>query len=170
MRTSSISAAERLPCRRGVFASLAASAAMAAVAPSHAHHSFAMFDSSVEREFTGVVVRVNPDTNHLQLFFAEMNEERTNVVRDEDGKPIVWVAEMTSAAQAARQGISVNTLPPRSIVSLKLNPLRNGDPGGHRVGLMYKCPDETPPEPGKHCDSVEGHTVMGRAAATSGED
>ena len=63
----------------GVFVAglLAASFAL----PVQAHHSFSIFDSSKTRVFTGVVVRVNPDVNHLQIFFAVMNEERKNVIR-----------------------------------------------------------------------------------------
>lgn len=170
MKTFSISAARSRGSILGVCTSLLAGILMtgAIVAPVQAHHSFAMFDSSVERVFTGVVVRVNPDVNHLQLFFAEMNEERTNVIRDDRGQPIVWVAEMTSAALAARQGITVNSLPPRTIISLAMNPLRSGEPGGHRVGPLIKCPENTPPESGMHCDSVEGHTAFGEGVLPAG--
>jgi hypothetical protein len=26
---------------------------------------------------------------------------------------------------------------------------------------MFRCPDRTPPAPGMHCDSVEGHVQIG---------
>ncbi len=42
-------------------------------APARAHHSFAIFDAEQTKVFTGVVTRVNPDANHLQIFFAPMN-------------------------------------------------------------------------------------------------
>ena len=64
---------------------IAATLAVAAV-PVFAHHSFSIFDASQTKTFTGVVTRVNPDANHLQIFFAPMNEERKNVVRDEKGE------------------------------------------------------------------------------------
>ena len=41
-----------------------------AVAPVSAHHSFALYNNEVTKVFTGVVTRVNPDANHLQIFFA----------------------------------------------------------------------------------------------------
>jgi hypothetical protein len=126
-----------------------------------AHHSFSIFDSTVTKVFTGVVTRVNPDVNHLQIFFAVMNEERTNVIRNEKGEPVVWAVEMAGSAQAAREGISVNAFPPRTVMSVGLHPLRSGDPAGDRVGALIQCPPNTPPKAGKHCDSVEGHKVIG---------
>ena len=72
---------------RGLVAATLTAAAVAAV-PAYAHHSFSIFDASQTKTFTGVVTRVNPDANHLQIFFAEMNPERTNVVRGADGKAI----------------------------------------------------------------------------------
>jgi hypothetical protein len=145
----------------GVLAAALAAAVTFAV-PAQAHHSFSIFDASVTKVFTGVVTRVNPDANHLQIFFAPMNEERKNVQRDADGKPIVWAVEMAGSAQSARDGISVSSFPPGTIFSVGLHPLRSGEPAGSREGSgMFKCPERTPPAPGMHCDSVEGHTAFG---------
>jgi hypothetical protein len=130
--------------------------------PVRAHHSFAIFDGEVTKVFTGVVTRVNPDANHLQIFFAPMNEERKGVERGADGKPIVWAVEMAGSAQAANQGISVSTFAPGTIFSVALHPLRSGQPAGSREGAaMFRCPDKTPPAAGKHCDSVDGHKAYG---------
>lgn len=135
-------------------------AALSAV-PVQAHHSFAMYDSGTVKRFTGVVTRVDPAPNHLQIYFAPMNEERNNVERDDNGDPVLWNVEMSGSASMARQGVSVNTFPPGTVFSIGMNPLRNGDKGGTRVGGIFKCPERTPPEPGQHCDSVEGHTQIG---------
>ena len=141
---------------------LAAAAAVVAFAvPADAHHSFSIYDSSVMKVFTGVVTRVNPDANHLQIFFAPMNDERKNVLRDEKGEPIIWAVEMAGSAQSARQGISVGTFPRGTIFSVAMHPLRSGEPAGSREGAMFKCPEGTPPAAGKHCDSVEGHERFG---------
>ncbi len=140
-------------------AALAAAAVLAASV--EAHHSFAMYDLRATRVFTGVVTRVDPAPNHLQIFFAPMNAARTNVVRGDDGEPIVWSVEMGPSAQMARQGISVNTFAPGTVFSVGLHPLRNGEPAGSREGGLFRCPDRTPPEPGMHCDSVEGNTLSG---------
>jgi hypothetical protein len=156
-RTSNRSA-QRVVC--GVLAAAVAVAVI--VIPARAHHSFSMYDAAKTRVFTGVVVRVNPDVNHLQVFFAVMNEERTNVLRDQKGQPIIWAVEMAGSAQSAREGISVNSFPPKTIISVALHPLRSGEPAGDRgQSPLFKCPANTPPKAGKHCDSVEGHVVIG---------
>jgi hypothetical protein len=131
--------------------------------PAYAHHSFAAYDMEKTKIFTGVVTRVNPDANHLQIFFAPMNDEHKNVLRGEDGKPIVWAVEMAGSAQAAKEGISVNSFPPGTIFSVGLHPLRDGQHAGTRgrTGTVYKCPEKTPPPPGKHCDSVAGNVAFG---------
>lgn len=137
-------------------------ALLAASAGVQAHHSFAMYDSRKTYVMTGVVTRVDPNPNHLQIFFAPLNEERTEVLRDASGQPIVWALEMEGAAGAARHGISVNGFPRGTIISTGLHPLRNGFPGGGRgKSGLFKCPDDTPPAAGKHCDSVPGSTSHG---------
>jgi hypothetical protein len=127
-----------------------------------AHHSFAMYDTKITKVFTGVVTRVDPSVNHLGIFFAPMNAERKNVERNAAGEPIVWSVEMEGSAQMARMGVSVNSFPPGTVFSVGLHPLRNGQPAGTREGGMFRCPDKTPPAPGKHCDSVQGHTAIGK--------
>jgi hypothetical protein len=146
----------------------AASLALAALfgTPAQAHHSFAMYDMRNIRVFTGVVTRVDPAANHLAIFFAPMNEERKNVLRDEDGEPIVWSVEMQGSAAMARQGLSVNSFPAGTVFSVALHPLRNGENAGSREGGLFKCPERTPPEPGMHCDSVEGSIQIGNEPLT----
>lgn len=131
-------------------------------APISAHHSFAMYNQKITMIFTGVVTRVDPAPNHLTIFFAPMNNERTNVKRDANGEPVIWAVEMGGSAQMARQGISVNSFPRGTIFSVGMHPLRNGDNAGSREGGLFKCPEKTPPEPGMHCDSVDGHVALGR--------
>lgn len=144
----------------GLGAATLAAATMVAV-PVYAHHSFSIFDASQTKTFTGVVTRVNPDANHLQIFFAPMNEERKNVERGADGKPIVWAVEMTGSAQAAKDGISVSSFPAGTVFTVSLHPLRSGEPAGAREGALYQCPAKTPPAAGQHCDSVAGHIQIG---------
>jgi hypothetical protein len=155
----------------GLVAATFAAAAVVA-APAYAHHSFSIFDASQTKTFTGVVTRVNPDANHLQIFFAPMNEERKNVVRNDKNEPIVWAVEMAGSAASAQQGISVSEFPAGTVFTVSLHPLRSGEPAGAREGALYKCPSKPPaqpggrpqaipPAPGKHCDSVEGHIQIG---------
>ena len=132
------------------------------VAQGLAHHSFAMFDGSQILTFTGVVTRINPDANHLQIFFAPLDDERQAVMRNEAGEPIIWAVEMSGAADAAQDGISVNNFAPGTIFSVGLHPLRNGQPGGDRgESGLFKCPANTPPSAGEHCDTVVGSTAHG---------
>jgi hypothetical protein len=142
---------------------VAAAAAMTAL-PAWAHHSFALYNMEVTKVFTGVVTRVNPDANHLQIFFAPMNEERKNVLRDAAGKPMLWAVEMGGSAQSAQEGVSVGNFPPGTIFSVAMHPLRSGEPAGSRVnpGAVFRCPEKKPPAPGKHCDTVEGSTTYGK--------
>jgi hypothetical protein len=141
--------------------------AAALIVPAQAHHSFAMYDMRGVKVFTGVVDGIDPAPNHLAINFAVMNEERNNVIRDEDGEPIFWSVEMGGSAQMARQGVSVNAFPRGTVFSVALHPLRNGEPGGSREGAMFRCPDGVRPEPGKHCDSVEGHIAIGNGELPS---
>ena len=57
-----------------------------------AHHSFAMYDVGETYVMTGIVTRVDPNPNHLQIFFAPLNEARDQVLKDDAGEPIVCSA------------------------------------------------------------------------------
>ena len=146
-----------------VVGALAAAAVCAPSAGVRAHHSFAMYDLTKTYVMTGVVTRIDPNPNHLQIFFAPLNEARDQVLRDGRGEPIVWALEMAAASVVARDGVTVNGFPRGTIISVGLHPLRNGFPGGGRgESGLFKCPGDTPPAPGKHCDSVKGATSHGK--------
>ena len=137
-------------------------AAFALARPALAHHSFAMYDITKTYVFTGVVLAVSPDANHFHIFFAPLNEQRTEVVRDEKGEPLRWSVEMDGAAQAARYGLTAESFPPGTVFSIGLHPLRSGSPGGGRgKNGLFKCPADVVPAAGKHCDSVPGATAHG---------
>lgn len=137
----------------------------------YAHHSFAMYDTNKTYNFTGVVTRVNPNSAHLIMYMVPLNEARESIIRDEDGKPIEWAIEMGSSASEALEGITVNGFPRGSIISVGLHPLRNGRPaGGRGESGLFKCPQNTPPTPGMHCDSVEGATSHGEGLMPEATD
>lgn len=147
---------------RQLATAFAAIVLMAATADSPlAHHSFAMYDRNVTYVLTGVVTSLNPDPSHLQILFVPLNGERTALVRDANDERIVWNVEMEGSAASAREGITASNFPRGTVISVGLNPLRNGEPGGSRVGALFKCPPNKPPAAGKHCDSVEGATRHG---------
>ena len=128
-----------------------------------AHHSFAMYDIEKTYVLTGIVTRIDPNPNHLQMFISPLNAARDQVMKDDKGEPVVWAVEMDSAAVVARDGITVNGFPRGTIVSIGFHPLRNGFAGGGRGKWgLYRCPADTPPAAGKHCDSVAGSTTHGK--------
>jgi hypothetical protein len=148
--------------RRMVSAAVGVVVSLGVVQVVRAHHSFAMYDVGKTYVMTGIVTRIDPNPNHLQIFFAPLNEARDQVLKDDAGEPIVWAVEMDGAAGSARAGISVNGFPRGTIISVGLHPLRNGFAGGGRgQSGLFKCPADTPPAAGKHCDSVQGSTSHG---------
>lgn len=147
---------------RLVGAALAVTFSFAGWSPTQAHHSFAMYDTSKPEAITGVLVRTNPDAFHYQLFIAQLNPERTKVIRDAAGDPVIWVVEMEGAGQVASEGVTEANFPAGTIVSIGFYPLRNGDPGGTRNQFgFFRCPDKTAPAAGKMCDQVEGGQLFG---------
>ena len=130
--------------------------------PAHAHHSYAMYDGSVYRVFTGVVVRVIPNAAHFEMHFVPLNHERNALVRDDKGEPLVWVVQMESAGQAYKDGITKESFPQGTVFSMGLHPRRDGKPAGDRgMSGLFQCPKGTKPQPGKHCDSVAGAKAFG---------
>jgi hypothetical protein len=130
--------------------------------PAYAHHSYAMYDGSVYRVFTGVVVRVIPNAAHFEIHFVPLNHERNALVRDDKGEPLVWVVQMESAAQAYTHGITRESFPQGTVFSMGLHPMRDGKPAGDRgMSGLFQCPKGTKPEPGRHCDSVPGAKAFG---------
>jgi uncharacterized protein DUF6152 len=135
---------------------------LGASTPAAAHHSYAMYDGSVYKVFTGVIVRIVPNAAHFEMHFVPLNEARDALVRDENGEQVIWVVQMESGAEAFRHGITRDSFPPRTVFSMGVHPRRDGKPAGDRGDSgLFKCPEGKVPAPGKHCDSVEGSTAFG---------
>ena len=130
------------------------------VMPLMAHHSFAMYDQSKTLTFTGVATRFVAQANHAELHFVPLGPDG-KPMRGPDGKPITWGVEMAGAAAVAQQGITAKSFAAGTIFSVKMNPLRDGNNFGSRVGAIAKCPAQKVPAAGKHCDSVEGSEILG---------
>ena len=129
------------------------------------HHSFAMYDMTRTVTFTGVLTRFVSQANHAEIHFVPLGPNGKPQVGP-DGKHIQWGIEMAGAAQMATQGISVSTFPVGTIFSVSLHPLRDGKNFGAMEGPIVKCPKDTPPAAGKHCNSVQGNTTHGRGSFT----
>jgi Family of unknown function (DUF6152) len=140
--------------------------------PVSTHHSFAMYDQTKVVTLTGVVKQFVPQANHAEIHFVLLAPDHKSLAKGADGKAVEWGIEMAGTAQLERQGISPKTFGAGTVFSVKLNPLRDGSNFGARVGAsaIVKCPMDAAtnkpklPEPGKHCDSVPGHTLSGGTA------
>jgi hypothetical protein len=145
------------------------------VAPAvDAHHSYAMYDGTQFKVFTGVMVRIVPNAAHFEMHMVPLNNERNALVKDEKGEPLVWVLQMESAAQAVRDGITKEAFPQGAVFSMGFHPLRDGKRGGDRGAAgMVQCPKGSDgkwiaPKAGMHCDSVTGSKAFGNGVIKEG--
>jgi hypothetical protein len=105
----------------------------AAATPALAHHSFAMYDTSVEKTLTGKLIRYVLGANHSQYVMQVVNPDGT-LAKDDKGKDLIWNIETAAAAQLARQGITVENFKIGTIFSVTFSPLRDGRNGGAQRG------------------------------------
>lgn len=142
-------------------AAVAVAAGLAGL-PVQAHHSFAMYDQTKTLTLTGVVYQFVAQANHAELHVYLIGPDG-KLEKGPDGKPHAYGVEMAGAAAVAEQGITADTLPAGTIISFKVNPLRDGTDFGSKSGnsAIAKCPWKMPPAPGKSCDTVDGHQLLG---------
>jgi uncharacterized protein DUF6152 len=86
-----------------------------------AHHSFAMFDKTVEKVVTGKVVRWAFNNPHSWLYIN---------VKNKDGSETLWSFEGSSPTQLLQRGINGFTFEPGSSILVQFCPLKDGRPGG----------------------------------------
>lgn len=110
----------------------------ASTVPLFAHHSFAMYDQSQTRTYTGRLTRYIPGSNHAQLIFELLGPDG-KPVPGKDGKPSIWGVETASAINMARVGVSPKTFPNGTIFTVTLFPLRDGRPFGAMAGGLIRC-------------------------------
>jgi Family of unknown function (DUF6152) len=110
--------------KRAIFAMLGAVAGLGALAattiPAASHHSFAMFNQREIMTIEGTVVEFQWTNPHA---FIELQERRGGATR-------LWSIELNSPNNLTRLGWRRNSLRPGEQVTLRMNPLRNGVPGG----------------------------------------
>jgi hypothetical protein len=91
------------------------------VAGAEAHHSFAMFDQAKKVTVTGTVRQfqwTNPHS-YIQL-----------IAKDAAGTDVEWSMEMGAPMYLYARGWRPTTIKPGMVISITINPLRNGKPGG----------------------------------------
>jgi hypothetical protein len=93
---------------------------LALAVPALAHHSLAMFDQTQQVTLVGTVKEFQWTNPHAFI----------HVEVTKDGKSEVWDIELNSPNNLKRQGWSRTSLKPGERISLRMAPLRNGNPGG----------------------------------------
>jgi len=88
------------------------------------HHSGAMFDRTRVIEIKGVVTEF-AWTNPHSSFKVEVDNQ-------------VWAIEMNGTSNLVHEGWKKNTIKPGDKVTVTVNPLRDGRPGGWFVGIQLQ--------------------------------
>ena len=88
--------------------------------PAEAHHSFAMFNQREIMTLEGTVVEFQWTNPHA---FIEMEVRQGSATSR-------WSVELNSPNNLTRQGWRRNSLHSGDRISLRMNPLRNGEHGG----------------------------------------
>jgi hypothetical protein len=107
--------------RLALASALALGAGSLAAGGAQAHHSFAMFDQTKKVTVTGTVRQfqwTNPHS-YIQL-----------IAKDASGKDVEWSMEMGAPMYLYARGWRPTTIKPGMTISIIINPLRNGKPGG----------------------------------------
>jgi hypothetical protein len=106
---------------RNWFAGAVALALMLGAGGASAHHSFAMFDQQKTLTLTGSVKEFQWTNPHCYIQL---------MVPDKDGKPVEWSMEMGAPMYLYARGWRPGTIKPGDKITIAINPLRNGRPGG----------------------------------------
>ncbi len=86
-----------------------------------AHHSFAMFDTAKEVTVSGTVKQFQWTNPHAYIQL---------VAQDAQGRDVEWSMEMGSPMYLYARGWRPTSLKAGMRVTITINPLRNGRPGG----------------------------------------
>jgi len=89
--------------------------------PAQAHHSMAMFDQSKTVTLKGTVKQFQWTNPHCYIQL---------MVKDASGKDVEWSLEMGAPMYLYAKGWRPSSLKPGSAITVAINPLRNGEPGG----------------------------------------
>ncbi|MBI4886305.1 MAG: hypothetical protein HY824_04380 [Acidobacteria bacterium] len=113
--------------RTTVLAGMAAALLAGGVAPAAAHHSHAMFDTSRDVTLTGTVTAYSYRNPHVFLYLD---------VRNDKGDVVSWTVEMSNIGNMQARSIFRSTFKPGDVVTVKLNPLKDGRPGGNYTSVV----------------------------------
>jgi hypothetical protein len=92
----------------------------------NAHHSHSMFDMTREVALTGTVTSVSYRNPHVFLYVD---------VKNEKGDVVSWAVEMSNISNMQTRGIYLSTFKPGDVVTVKVNPLKDGRLGGNYTSI-----------------------------------
>ena len=100
-----------------------------------AHHSFAMFDQENPIDLVGTVTEFKFTSPHTFILLS---------VKGNDGTAVVWNLEGGSPSALVRDGWTSKTLKAGDELTMKIDPLRSGAPGGAWTVAKTKFKDGKP--------------------------
>ena len=98
-----------------------------------AHHSATMFDDTKVLELTGVVKELQWANPHIWI----------QVVVDDHGTKKEWSLEGGSPNTLSRRGWRSTTFKPGDVVTVRLNPMKDGTAAGLFIGARFASDDHT---------------------------
>ena len=113
--------------RSTVIVLLVGALALAGARLASAHHSHAMFDHAVEKSVTGTVTTFSYRNPHVFLYLD---------VKGPDGTTVKWAIEMSNIENMRSRGIVQSTFKAGDVVTVKVNPLKDGRPGGNYTSVV----------------------------------
>lgn len=102
-------------------------------APLGAHHSAAMFDDGKVVELNGTIKEVQWTNPHIWI----------QVVVDNNGLKTEWSVEGGSPNTLSRNGWKATTFKSGDPVVVRVNPMKDGTPGGQFIGAKWKDTGKT---------------------------
>ena len=107
---------------------LGAVALAAFSAPALGHHSLAMYDTATQVTVEAVIEEFEWRNPHSWLHI---------VVKDDNGTESMWTLESNSTGQLTQSGWTRDSVKPGDVVTIVLNPLRDGTRGGRLEEIRH---------------------------------
>jgi hypothetical protein len=105
---------------------LAVAVALGAAWPAWSHHSHAMFDHAKEVTLTGKVTEFVFRNPHVFLYLD---------VKTDAGDVLNYWVEMSNIPNMIKRGIVQSSFKAGDVVTVRLNPLKDGRPGGNYLTI-----------------------------------
>lgn len=102
------------------FALIAIVLAIGSSVPVEAHHSFAVYEPTLQIKLSGVVTKFKWTNPHVYL--------EIDATDPKSGEPRHWLLECASTSILNRAGWKFNMLKPGDMITVIVSPLRTGEP------------------------------------------